>query len=222
MKYNVDTLIDKLKHKHYAVFTNDKKEFNLNLVAVRSATTTPNKFDDLLYAFYKYKGEWVVKEFNVTVDPGAVYLQNPINDSGTAIIMPGQYKGLWKLGFHKGRYRALVQNRPVTVARDNNRDLILDSKIPPYSNMYSIKQGGITFGIYLDSNENEVFKTETGMFGINCHKSAKGTTEFVNYYSAGCVVFSDNDIFDNEFIPMCEVAANVFGNSFTFSLLNFD
>ena len=220
MKYTVDALIDKLKNNNHVVFTNDVKEFNLNLVAVRSANRVPNTFDDLFYVFYKYNGAWTIKEYNVTVDPGAVYLQNPINDSGTAIIMPNQYRSLWKLGYHKGKYRALVQNRPCTVARDNNRDLILNSDIPPYANSYRISKGGIIYELYLDNDEQEVFKTETGMFGINCHKSGKGTTEFVNYYGAGCVVFANNDLFDNDFIPVCEAAANNFGNSFTFALLN--
>lgn len=219
MNDTVDVLINLLKDKGHTVFEKDDKEFNLNLVGVRNSNGETNKFDDTLYVFYKYKGEWTNLKYRVTVDPGAVYLRNPINHAGTAIIMPGQYKGMWELGLHKGKYKALVQKGRCTVARDNNRDLVLNSKIPPYVNSYNIDKGGITTTHYVDKNLDDVFITETGMFGINCHKSGKGNTVNVNYYSAGCVVFADNYMFEESFIPVCEAAASTFGNSFSFTLI---
>ena len=41
----------------------------------------------------------------------------------------------------------------------------------------------------------------------------------VDYYSAGCVVFENSELFDQEFLSLCRLAASSFGNSFTFTLL---
>lgn len=190
MQYYVNDILRVMKANGYTVFENDSKPYNLNLIAIRNEGSA-NLFDDVLYAMYKYKNEWVVYEYAVTTDPGTVYRHHPININGTAIIKPGQYKNLWGIGLHKGRYKALVQKGIITVYRDNDLDNELD------------------FGPITDS----------GNHGINCHK-AGSITEFVDNYSAGCVVHATSYLFDNEFIPLCEEAATIYGNSFTFTLLN--
>jgi len=53
-----------------------------------------------------------------------------------------QYLNCFKLGLHKGKYKALVQAKPLTVIRNYNRDSVL--------------------------NYNSG-KEEPGMFGINIH-----------------------------------------------------
>jgi hypothetical protein len=219
MRHSIYTIIDTMKAKKLSVFENDAKEHNLNLVAVRTSDNTSNNFNDFLYAFYKYNGSWVVKEYAVTTDPGITYRKNPINKTGTAILLPGQYKGMWQIGLHQGKYKALTQKQPCTVIRDNNKDSKLDYIIPPHADISTVSKGGITYTYYLDSTGKIIATTETGVFGINCHKSGKGITADVNNHSAGCVVLADNDKFDDEFIPMCEAAAKAFGNSFTFTLL---
>lgn len=218
MKYKLDSIIAYMRDKGHVIF-DDGRPYNINLVAVRASDTVSNKFDDTLILFYRDAGNWVVHEFPVTVDPGTVYRVSPISKLGTAIIMPGQYRGMWKVGLHKGKYKALVQNKPCTVARDNNRDYFLDHSIPSHSSIHTIVSGTSTINNYLDSNDKVVFTTETGMFGINCHKAGKGTTINVNSYSAGCVVFANEFDFDHIFLPLCDAAANSCGNSFTFSLM---
>ena len=44
------------------------------------------------------------------------------NVKGTAILVPGQYRGAYKIGFHKGKYKALVQAKPVKLYIDNDKD----------------------------------------------------------------------------------------------------
>lgn len=220
MKYNVEDITKVLNNKSYSVFSNDKKQYNINLVGIRSNDNVSNKFNDLLYVFYKYNGNWIIREYNVTTDPGLAYRIKPINQLGTAILMPGQYKGLWQIGKHQNKYKALVQKSPCTVIRDNNKDSILDYNIPPFVTTRTIKsKDGTTIRHYLDGNGKVVFLTETGMFGINCHKSGNGKTVDVNLYSAGCIVFSDNGAFEDSFLPICDAAAKLFGNSFTFTLI---
>ena len=49
-----------------------------------------------------------------------------MNTMGTAAVVANrQYKGLWALGKHKGKYEALVQVSEVAVHRDND----LNSKV---------------------------------------------------------------------------------------------
>lgn len=220
MMYNTSDVIKAMKAKDYSVFENDDRAFNLNIVGIRNSDRVSNKFNDTLLVFYKHNGVWHTSSYNVTVDPGTVYRKKPINAKGTAIIMPGQYPSLWKHGLHRGKYKALVQNAPCTVARDNNKDATIDVNIPYFSTTSTFTASGITTTDYLDQDGNVVFVTQTGMFGINCHKSGGGVTEDVNYYSAGCVVFEDNEAYESKFLVACGNSARFYGDGFTFTLLN--
>jgi hypothetical protein len=83
--------------------------------------------------------------------------------------------------------------RPVTILRDYDRNAILD-----------FKNG----------------TPETGMFGINIHHaSVNGTTKTVDNYSAGCQVFANINEF-NLFMQLCEKHKQLYGNSFTYTLID--
>lgn len=94
-----------------------------------------------------------------------------INPKGLAIIQPGVYN--YKVGTHKG-YQAFVQDGNVKVDR-----------YKPVNGPESVD-----FETFSPGN------TESGKFGINIHRaSASGTTQNVNTYSAGCLVFANpNDL----------------------------
>jgi hypothetical protein len=127
----------------------------------------------------------------MTADPGLTYLQRPIATLGTAILKPGQYRGMWQMGMHQSRYRALVQRGPCTVIRDNNRDGLLDD-------------GPVE---------------ETGYFGINLHHARdRGVTTDVANWSAGCQVLADREEFDLV-MSLCALGAARHGNTFTYTLL---
>ena len=179
-----------MERKGHKVFKNSSGH-DLNLVGIRTADMSANKFNDWLCAFYLFDGHWNFFAFPVTTDPGTFYRENPINVKGTAILKPGQYRGMWKIGKHKG-YKALQQNKPVTVYRDADRDKNIDTK---------------------GQDEQE------GMFGINCHRSnsARASTQ-VDRWSAGCQVFQDPDHFAF-LLKLCDRGSKKFGNSFTYTLL---
>ena len=60
-KINIRGLIRQLKRKGYVVYD---KPYQLNIVGVRSDNTKPNKFDDLIYVFWKTdKGFWKGKAY---------------------------------------------------------------------------------------------------------------------------------------------------------------
>ena len=187
-----NALLKLLEAYGYNTFRAMGKNYNLNLIGIRSKDLSPNKFNDLLYAVWVYGGKYYSHCYKVTTDPGVFYRENPINLNGTAILAEGQYPAMWKLGKHKGVHDALVQQYPCKVWRDNDMDDELD---------------------FID------MKSETGVFGINCHRAnAKRESTQVDKWSAGCQVFGDPLEFDH-FMNLCENAAKNWGNSFTYTLI---
>ncbi|OHD14713.1 MAG: hypothetical protein A2086_10685 [Spirochaetes bacterium GWD1_27_9] len=177
-----------IKAKGYTFYEGN---YNLNLVGVRSSNRTANQWDDKFFLLYQENGVNKILSFNsFTADPGTYYLQNPMNSHGCAIVVPGQYKGLWKIGIHNGKYEALVQSGNIKVYRDSDRDNTLD--------MYTST-------------------IETGNFGINLHHG--GGSSVIGQYSAGCQVFKNpSDL--TTVLNICKTSKNIYGNSFSYVLLN--
>ena len=118
----------------------------------------------------------------------------PINPKGTAVLVPGQYRGTWQLGKHQGKYEALVQRKPVKVYRDNSKDEVID-----YNNIVTL--------------------VDEGYFGINIHRSNPYDQSYeINKWSAGCQVFKKVDDF-NAFMDLCRDSAKVYGPKFTYTLI---
>jgi len=194
MMNNVSTsaLIKALNKKGYALFENDAKPYNLNIVGIRNSNPKPNVFNDLMAVFWKYQGRWNMVQMDFTSEAGLHWLENPLSAKGTAILKEGQYRGCWQLSLHQGKYKALCQRKPVTVIRDNNKDDKYDYDAP----------------------------TEEGLFGINIHRAnSKTESTQVDKWSAGCQVIQSPHEYD-VFIKMCEEATEVFSNSFTYTLIN--
>lgn len=189
----VDQIKDAMKRKKYTFFDSNLT-LNLNIIGIRKNTTDSNQFDDNICVIYRNaEKEWEVFCAPATTDPGRTTLVKPVNKKGTAILVPGQYRGSHKIDLHNGMYTALRQSgAPVSVWRDNNRDSTLDF---------------------------DTSKSEMGFFGINIHRaSSKGSTELVNSYSAGCQVLQNADDF-YKMMELCEASAEFYGNKFTYTLL---
>ena len=191
MKFTLEEIKGVLANKNYRFFDKNTP-YNLNIIGVRSANTIANAFDDWLYLIFRNDTlELRIYEFPITTDPGAYWLENPLNIDGTAILVPGQYSGSHHIGLHQGKYEALRQKKPLKVWRDNDGDTTLD------------KSG----------------KIYEGMFGINIHRSnAHKASAIVEKWSAGCQVFKDVNDF-NFLMDTCRKAAKIYGNSFTYTLL---
>lgn len=181
-----------LKEFSFTIYT---KPYQLNIVGLRSKNVNSNSFDDEIHVFYtKPDGKWNYHIFPATTDPGTFWLNNPSYPQGTAILAQGQNRNAYSIGLHRGKYEALVQVKPVTVIRDYDRDAILDF-----------------------NNGNK----ETGNFGINIHRAeSTGSTKVIDQYSAGCQVFKDADDF-YAFMQLCKLHAKLYGNSFSYTLVDF-
>lgn len=184
-------ILNLFRHYSYEVY---QRPYELTILGIRNESTVPNRFDDEIQVLFKNNNKkWVHYIFPATTDPGTYWLKNPLSPRGTAILKQGQYKGAYSIGLHRGKYYALVQTKPVTVLRDYDRNAILD-----------FRNG----------------KEETGLFGINIHHASEnGTTKTIDQYSAGCQVFANINDF-NLFMRLCEVHKNLYGNSFTYTLVD--
>ena len=115
-----------------------------------------------------------------------------MNNLGTAIVLPGQYSGVWKTGLHKGKFPSLIQTGgPITVIRDND------------------------FDKYTDYNTGV---TETGFFGINLHPAGSTEKLEIGKWGAGCQVLSSPHEM-NICMQLFFASANIWGNSFSYTLL---
>jgi hypothetical protein len=60
-----------------------------------------------------------------------------------------------------------------------------------------------------------------GIFGVNIHHArAVGNTFTIDKYSAGCQVFQNADDFET-FMKLCQKHRALYGNSFTYTLIDF-
>jgi len=163
----------------------------LNIFGVRANTGFTNTFDDILGVFYKDGNDaWILEKWEGTTDPGTNGLLNPVNAKGVAIVVPGYYKGLWKIGLHKGKYEALVQKGTIKLYRDNDKDTQYD----------------------LDPATIE----SVNGAGINFHHAGQYSKE-VNDWSLGCQVLA-RIIDDQRKMALAHIHENIYGNSFDYSL----
>jgi len=176
--------------KGYSFF--DKGSFNINIFGIRIKTGT-NVFDDAICIAYRNdKGTAVLAKYMATTDPGIEYLNTPLNLTGTAILVPGQYRGSHCVGYHQGKYLALCQKKTVSVYRDNNKD---------------------------SKHDMNPLNKQTGIYGINIHRSnPKTESTYVDKWSAGCQVFKKKADYDKA-MAIAMKSRDKYGNSFSYTLL---
>ena len=196
MCYTKEQIEKAVKSKGYVWFEDSSnKTYDVNIVGVRNNSPSvykkvTNVFDDCITITYKDEtGNWQFYCWMATADPGKKGVMEFHNNRGVARLVPGQYRGVWSIDKHQGKYEALCQrNGNVTVWRDANKDLIFEEKV-----------------------------TDTGIFGINIHKAGQDST-WVDSWSAGCTVFKKVVDFD-VFMSICKKSAKIHGNKFTYTLI---
>jgi hypothetical protein len=192
MSFTREQIEAAVKSKGFVWFEGPK-DYDLNLVGVRNMAAgkkVTNVFDDWLTCSYKINGEWKFHTWKITTDPGKKAMMEYHNPNGVARVVPGQYRGLWAIGLHQGKYQALRQVKPVKVYRDKNKDMNFDETT-----------------------------IQEGIFGINCHRSsATGESKLVENWSEGCQVHAKISSF-HEMMAIVNKAKDIHGNSFSYTLL---
>lgn len=167
----------------------------LNLFGVRNTRDLrSNLFNDMIIAVWVDEATHQSRILicDATTDPGVYYRNNPANVEGTAILPEGFYPDLWKLGMHKGKYDALVQNTAIRVWRDNNKDANIDVK---------------------------VMSKKPDMFGINLHRANESSkSTIVDKWSAGCQVVADPKLF-YQIMYLAKRHAALYEDSFDYLLI---
>jgi hypothetical protein len=167
--YSKEQIEKAVKSQGYVWF-NGAKDYDVNIVGVRNATPgqkVTNLFDDKLTLSYKINGQWFYHEWDATTEPGKKGVMQFHNSGGVARLVPDQYRGVYKVSMHQGKYQALCQRKEVTVWRDKNRDMDFDE-----------------------------ITRDTGIFGINIHKAGT-VSNFVENWSEGCQVFKRTKDFND-------------------------
>lgn len=194
--YTKEQIEKAVKSKGYVWFNGSNgKGYDVNIVGVRNNSPSiykkvTNVFDDFITLTFKDENG-VVQYYcwSATTDPGKKGVQQFHNRKGVARLIPEQYRGVWVIDKHQGKYEALCQrNGNVDVWRDGNKDLIFD----------------------------EILK-DCGMFGINIHKAGQDSV-WVENWSEGCQVFKRVKDFD-EFMKICKKASKIWGNKFSYTLI---
>ena len=187
-KVTPDVLLAAYSKRGWKPFTDG--DYNLNIIGIRAADDKSNTFNDLICLLYKVDGKWVLKKYDATTDPGLYYREHPLNVKGTAILKDGYYRNSFGIGLHHGKYRCLVQIKPLTLWRDNNKNSTLDF-------------GG---------------RTTEEMAEIHIHRAtASGVSKYVDKWSAGCQVIASSSDYA-EFMSIIDTSTKYFKPVFSYAL----
>ena len=192
MNLEYSLLKNTIESKGYVFF--DDRAYNINIFGIRSSDLIVNEFND--YMGIAYRDDFnnpVLQLFKATTKPGLYWLKNKLgNVNGTAILIPGQYRGCWRLGYHRS-YEAMEQKGLgiFKVWRDNDSDGHLDTNRPVYDNVRGLNGHTTSFNSDIDK---------------------------VGAYSAGCQVIQD-DLDFKIFLSIIKKSANYYGNAFSYTLL---
>ncbi|QTA85193.1 lysozyme [Desulfonema magnum] len=195
----IEQITNTMRRLGYKIFrgkdrTGHKRNYDLNIFGVRAANIRAGAFDDWIGVFWMNwdTGGWEFHIWNATTDPGTYWLNQPLNVSGTAILVPDQYRSSYQIGLHRNKYEALVQCKPIKVYRDNNKDDVLDM-MPD--------------------------TIQRGLFGINIHRASTDHRSVkVEKWSAGCQVIADPRCFAR-LMDICNLAEYEWGPIFSYTLL---
>ena len=125
MKYinwglNQPPILSRVESLGYKIFT--QKEYDLNIIGIRSQDRRPGLFDDEIRVCYKEGFDWIEERYKATTDPSMEQHRDPDNPKGVAILKPGQYRGVYKIDKHGGKYCAMPKrSRSHSLQRQQQR-----------------------------------------------------------------------------------------------------
>ncbi len=185
--------------KNYVYFP-ETTPYNVNIWGIRKRFGKTDLFDDVLgLSCGDENGRGIHLFHEATVDPGLFYLKNELlNPKGTFILKPGQDRGCWKKGEHKGKYVALVQKdgyRNFLGWRDNRLNGVIERQLDANGNFYQ------------------------DVTGLNMHRSGETLSNIIGKFSAGCQVRQVNAR-HKEIMAIIDKSLQWFGNSFSYTLFD--
>ena len=189
-------LKDLVLSKGYVFF--DTGVYNLNFVWIRTSDSITNYFTDFLYVAYRIGAEEYVLKIPATTKPGIKgSIDTPITYqgvTGTAIIVPGQYRSAWKfIDSYEGfsHYPYFHQVKGINYWRDGDKDLLVDE-----------------VQLQLDQ-----------LFGTHWHRmSQNGIKGYpINNWSLGCM--GAEEPYFRQLLPIVREAVKLYGPVFTGTII---
>lgn len=204
--YTLDQVLSVMKQMNFRVFDGVGRDgiyrdYDLNIVGIRSSSTLSDSFDDAITVFYRLNKEWKFHSFSATTDPGRLELQNPqfleAQRGGTLILKHNeQYRGVYTAGYHGSgnwRHLALIQTGALKGYRDRNRDEFID-----------------------------FVNEQSGYWGANIHAASLWNVQNqVGRWSAGCQVIQKPEDYWT-FAKLIEKSSAIWGKVFSYTLLHQD
>lgn len=195
---NYNELKFKVESLGYEFFIGD---LNLNFIWERTSDIITNKFTDFLHIAYQENGQDNILSIACTTKPGIKgSIDSPVTVdgvTGTAVIIPGQYKGAWQYieinpsrGYpFNGQF--FQQIKPINYWRDGNKVLYVE---------------------HIQEQDNKIF-------GTNWHKmSNEGASGFdINNWSEGCMG-AESGIWES-ILPLVRRSIAKYGPIFTGTLI---
>lgn len=185
-----------VKNKGYSFFEGN---LNLNFVFERTSDIITNKFTDWLHLAFQENGVDNILTIPCTTKPGIKgSTDSPITYegvTGTAIIVPGQYKSTWEFrdtDKEFSHYPYFRQVKPIDYWRDGNKDQLVD----------------------------RVQFQDDKIFGTHWHKMSQvGTygSGLVNNWSLGCMGAAEPEF--KKLLPIVRKSVVIYGNRFTGTIL---
>ena len=190
MKYTKEQIETAVKAKGYAWFEG-AKDYDVNIVGVRNSAT----------------GQVVTNVFDDTMTVS--YKEG------------GEWKfAQWSCTTDPGKKGVKEYHNAAGVARLVEGQYRGSHAIGLHQGKYKALRQAKKVKVYRDADRNMTYaenKIDEGVFGINIHKAGVDST-YVENWSEGCQVFKRVRDFD-EFMVICEKAAAIHGNSFTYTLI---
>lgn len=134
MEHTFDSIRGKVIEKGFMFF--DNGDYNLNFIWERTNDEITNQFTDYLHVLYYLNQMPQIISIPATTKPGLKgSIDSPITYegiTGTAVIIPGQYKGAWRYteGYSEKHYPFnypyFEQVKGINYWRDGNKDLMID------------------------------------------------------------------------------------------------
>lgn len=137
------------------------------IIGVQSQEDAFNVFDD---KFYVFDGPDFKQVSSGTTNAGrtAMFFYDKYNLPGAAVWKTDMfYSNLFKRGYHKGRMRALRQQKPIYFYRDSDKDMLIEEQGQLHHNI-----------IYAN------------MHGVDYNPYSNITKEFINGWSFACQVWN--------------------------------
>ena len=191
-----------------------EEDHQINIVGITNSKAGPppkstNRFDDFITVTYKVNGVTQFKIYPATTRPGETYLiGNPQSD--------GTLEPLNSLGV------ALMPTHKSAIRQDTY--MMRGHGVSGYEALGT--RWGSSNLIYRDNNWDTTYDEgvikDVGNFGLNIHRSSPtGTSHKINKWSGGCQVFANIGNF-NEFMTLARKHREVWGNTFTYTLISSD